>query len=81
MGVEDVELFQLEVAVRSLLPLGVLQEKDATTSSCAANTSNINSNSSNVNGSSVQQPELQDSGKEKAGSINLTAVAVTASCQ
>lgn len=116
MGVEDVELFQLEAAVRSLLPPGVLQEKDMTTSSRAANIDSNISNVSSISGSSslVQQPEktgetgsgpadsshttsrislvqqqacdaaetkLQGSSKEKTGSISLTAVAVTASCQ
>lgn len=112
MGVEDVELFQLEAAVRSLLPPGVLQETETTTSNRVGNV-DISSSDPSGSRSPVQQPvgtaeagsgpadsshtssssnlvlqlacdaadtAPQGSSKEKTGSIQLTAVAVTASC-
>lgn len=71
MYVDDAELFQLEAAVRALLPPAVLQS----ITSCGSNGSS-DSTATQAAGA-VQGQNGQDKHSHVQGSIQLTAVAVT----
>jgi hypothetical protein len=72
MGVDDAELFQLEAAVRALLPPAVLLDSGSSDQSSSSRVTLTASMGASDGGSSEQGLDKQG----KAGTIQLTAVAV-----